>query len=69
LLSRWRIIEPKREVSEVTVLDKVYVIMWFNDMIENTFYTDENKVSERVERLNTIFNDGYWYKTLTKVTP
>jgi hypothetical protein len=49
-------------------MDKVYVIMWFNDIFESTFYTDENKVAERVERLNKILNAGYWYKTLTNVT-
>jgi hypothetical protein len=47
--------------------DKVYVIMWFKDIAEDTFYIDENKVSERVERLNKILNGGYWYKTLNKV--
>jgi hypothetical protein len=47
-------------------VDKVYVLMWFNEIAESTFYTDENKVSERVERLNTTLNAGYWYKTLTK---
>ena len=47
-------------------MDKVYVLMWFNEIAESTFYTDEKKVAERVERLNTILNDGYWYKTLIK---
>ncbi len=46
----------------------MYVIMWFNEIAESTFYIDEKKVSERVERLNKILNTGYWYKTLTKVT-
>jgi hypothetical protein len=50
----------------VKVLDKVFVIMWFGEIAESTFYTDEIKVSERVERLNKTLNDGYWYKTLTK---
>lgn len=50
------------------LLDNVYVIMWFGEISESTFYTDENKVAERVEKLNTILNDGYWYKTLTKAT-
>jgi hypothetical protein len=49
-------------------MDKVYVIMWFNDIAESTFYSDENKVAERVERLNKILNAEYWYKTLTNVT-
>jgi hypothetical protein len=40
--------------------------MWFGEISESTFYTDENEVSERVKRLNSILNDGYWYKTLTK---
>lgn len=40
--------------------------MWFDEIVEGTFYTDENEISKRVERLNTILNAGYWYKTLTK---
>lgn len=40
--------------------------MWFNEIAESTFYTNEKKVSERVRKLNTILNSGYWYKTLTK---
>ncbi|MBW3113542.1 hypothetical protein KYJ26_16935 [Bacillus sp. MCCB 382] len=47
-------------------MDEVYVIMWFNEISENTFYTDENEVAERVEKLNSILNDGYWYKKLEK---
>jgi hypothetical protein len=50
----------------VKTVDEVYVIMWFDRISESTFYTDENKVAERVEKLNTILNNGYWYKTLTK---
>lgn len=53
---------------EVNVLDKVFVIMWFGEIAESVFYTDEIEVSERVERLNKTFSDGYWYKTLTKIT-
>jgi hypothetical protein len=52
--------------GRVKTLDEVYVIMWFDRISENTFYTDENRVAERVEKLNTILNNGYWYKTLTK---
>lgn len=54
-----------RELEDAS--DKVYVLMWFNEISENTFYTNEDEVSERVEKLNKILNAGYWYKTLTKV--
>lgn len=46
---------------------KVYVIMFESDIMESVFYTDENKVSERVEQLRKSFGDKYWYKTLQKV--
>lgn len=47
-------------------MDKVYLIMFDSEIFESDFYTDENKVSERVEQLRKSFGDKYWYKTLQK---
>jgi hypothetical protein len=55
-------------IIEVNVLDKVYVIMFELEIWESGFYTDETKVSERVEALRTSLNsNSYWYKTLHKI--
>ena len=48
-------------------MDKVFVIMYGDEIFENRFYTSEGLVSDRVDRLNNHFPLGkYWYKTLTK---
>jgi hypothetical protein len=39
--------------------------MFIQRIMENVFYTDEQKVAERVERLNVATNSSnYWYQTL-----
>jgi hypothetical protein len=46
-------------------MDKVYVIMWHNELFERRFYTDESVVEKRVEELNKGVSLGpYWYETL-----
>jgi len=51
-------------------MDKVYVLMFGNEIAESVFYTDEDAIASRVESLNAIGyysnNAMYWYKTLTK---
>jgi hypothetical protein len=48
-------------------MDKIFVIMCLNDIIDDTFYTDEDKVIDRVNHFNKITRTGsYWYKTLLK---
>ena len=45
-------------------MDKVYVIMFDLEILESHFYTDETKVSKRVEVLRELYNSTkYWYKT------
>jgi hypothetical protein len=37
------------------------------EILESHFYTDETKVSKRVEGLRELYNSTkYWYKTLHK---
>jgi len=48
-------------------MDKIYVIMWDDIILEDIFYTDEKSVSDRVDSLNNGFSLGhYWYKSLNK---
>lgn len=50
-------------------LEEVYVIMYLSEVFESGYYTNEEKVSERVESLNdTTKSERFWYKRLFKVT-
>lgn len=45
---------------------KIYIIMCLNDIIGDTYYTDEEVVSKRVESIKEVAGNGdFWYKTLT----
>lgn len=49
-------------------LEEVYVIMYLSEVFESGYYTNEEKVSERVEWLNeTATSERFWYKRLFKV--
>lgn len=44
---------------------KIFVMMFLDKIVDDTYYTDEVKISKRVEGLNEIVGaNKYWYKTL-----
>lgn len=49
-------------------IEEVFVIMYLSEVFESGYYTNEEKVSERVEGLNeTTKSERFWYKRLFKV--
>lgn len=48
-------------------MDKVYVIMFIQRIVDDEFFMDETEVAKRVESLNVSTNSSnYWYKPLYK---
>lgn len=53
--------------KEASILKEVYVIMFIQRIFENVFYTDKNRIADRVEALNVLTDsNNYWYQTLIK---
>lgn len=48
---------------------EIFIIMCLGDVVESTYYTDEDKVAKKVEEMNLVaFGTKYgdiWYKRLT----
>lgn len=45
---------------------KIYLFMCLNDVIGETYYTDEDEVKRLVEEANINFGGDFGYMTLTK---
>lgn len=45
---------------------KIYLLMCLNDVIGDTYYTDEEEIKRLVEEGNAKMGGDVWYKTLTE---
>lgn len=46
--------------------DNIYLFMNLNDVIGDTYYTDEEEVKKIVEESNEKYVGDFWYKTLER---
>lgn len=47
-------------------MEKVYVFMCLNDIVSDTFCTDENEIKRLVEEANEEHGGDFWYKELVR---
>jgi hypothetical protein len=45
---------------------KIYLFMSLNDVLGDTYYTNEEEVKRLVEDANKEYGGDFWYKTLEK---
>ena len=45
---------------------KIYLFMCLNDVLGDTYFTDEEQVKKLVDEANEEYGGDFWYKTLTE---